>query len=211
MKQVLLLTPTQEGKLDVFYTASLAETIRVGIANNIEFIPQFIAYDALVQRVRNDLLKIAYQSGLDTIWIDDDMGWDPMWLVKMVNRPEDIIAAPVRKKTDEAEIYNVLTQPQINITDDLLLVESVGFGLIKLSKEAIKQLWASGEPYVENGVDKSWAFDVRIENGVLVSEDIIACRAIGLPIYVDITMNPTHTGTKTWRGSFCKGGFGNAV
>jgi hypothetical protein len=48
-RKVLIATPAHDGRLDVWYTTSLVNTIRVAQANDIFVHPVFMSYDALVQ------------------------------------------------------------------------------------------------------------------------------------------------------------------
>ena len=78
-RKVLIATPAYDGRLDVWYTNALVNTIRVAQANNIYVHPVFMSYDALIQRARNDLFALAVEGEYDDmIFIDSDMEWHPM-------------------------------------------------------------------------------------------------------------------------------------
>ena len=109
-RKVLIATPAYDGRLDVWYTNSLVNTIRLAQTHDIFVHPVFMSYDALIQRARNDLIALAVEGDYDDmIFIDSDMEWNPMWILDMINRPEDVVGGTARKKTDDAEIYVVKT------------------------------------------------------------------------------------------------------
>jgi hypothetical protein len=70
--KVLIATPAHDGRLDVWYTTSLVNSVRIAQENGIFLHPVFMSYDALVQRARNDLFKLALDYDA-VIWIDADL------------------------------------------------------------------------------------------------------------------------------------------
>ena len=100
MKNILIATPSYDGKLDVWYVNSLTNTVILGLQNYIEFHPVFMSYDALIQRSRNDLLEIAFSNDFDHIlWIDSDIEWNPEWAVKLILSDKDVIGGTYPKKS----------------------------------------------------------------------------------------------------------------
>ena len=78
---------------------------------------------------------------------------------------------------------------------------------LKINKNALKQIYESCEEYTEPHKEKpiKMVFDIKIENGELVSEDISFCdkwRDLGGKIYFDPSINLSHVGTKRWTGNF---------
>ena len=43
-------TPCYDGRLDVWYTNSLMNTIKESVEHNVEIIPIWVSFDALLQR-----------------------------------------------------------------------------------------------------------------------------------------------------------------
>jgi glycosyltransferase involved in cell wall biosynthesis len=210
MKKVLIATPTYDGKVNVWYANSLAESIRLGLVNDIYFQPVYMAYDALVQRARNDLLDIAIKGEFDDIiWIDADIEWNPEWLLKLLNYEEDVVGGTYRRKAID-EAYVVKCQPENLIENDkgLIEVKGLGTGFLKMSKKAFTYLWDNSPSYdeIDSGkLDRRWAFDVVIENGNLISEDITVSKKLikgKFKIYLDPTMTCSHVGTLKFTGDF---------
>ena len=77
-------SPSYDGKLDVWYVNSLIQTVSLADRYNIEIIPIWVSFDALIQRCRNDTLALALlQDCDDLIWIDTDIEWEPEWVYKL--------------------------------------------------------------------------------------------------------------------------------
>ena len=209
--KVLIGTPTYDGKLDVYYVDSLLNTIALK-DQNIEIYPLFICYDSLIQRARNDIFKIAYESDVDIlVFIDADVGWNPQDFFKLVRSNKDIIGGSYRKKSDDEELYVVKAMddkdPSLNLTidtDDSMEVAGLGCGFMKVSRKAIVDIWNTSKPYKSVKGDSRMIFEVVCEDNDLISEDIYFCkkwRDLGNKVYLDTSITCTHTGTKTFFGN----------
>jgi len=208
MKQILIATPTYDGKLDVWYVNSLTNTIILGLQNNINFQPVYMSYDALIQRSRNDLIAVAVENNFDgMIWVDADMEWHPQWAVDLVESGKDAIGLPVIKKSATEESYNVKCKIEnLNLNEDNLIeVESIGTGFYYLSKDAIQYLWNNSEPYVHNGSNRRWVFEVKIKDNDIVSEDVLInykLRDGGFKVFIDPSKTCNHIGSLKFQGNF---------
>ena len=205
-RKVLIATPAHDGRLDVWYTTSLVNTIRVAQANDIFVHPVFMSYDALVQRARNDLIRLAVEGEYDDlIFIDSDMEWNPMWIMSLLERQEDVVGGTTRKKTDEAEVY-VVKASDLTVHDSgLIKAEALGTGFVRLSRKAFLALWDSSPSYQNEGRECRMVCDVQIVDGQLYSEDTILFRKLadlGFDVWLDPRMTCNHLGTKKFCGSF---------
>lgn len=207
MKRVLIATPSYDGKVDTRYANALVETVLLGLNNDIRFFPLYMAYDALVQRARNDLAAIALENNFDDVlWIDADMEWDPQWAIDLVLSEHDVIGLPVIKKS-LMEAYNVKADMECfdEDHDGLYKVLSIGTGFLKTSHDALQHLWENSEAYVHNGQDRRWIFQVKIQDGDIISEDVLMCQTLrdgGFDIYIDPTKTCNHVGTLLFQGDF---------
>ena len=210
MRKVLIATPSYDGRLDVWYTNSLVNSIRLGLANEVAFIPVFISFDALVQRARNDSLAIGIENDFDDIiWIDSDIEWDPEWLLKLLNYEEDVVGGTYPRKS-LSESYVVKCDPEIlkaldKDSTDLIEVEALGTGFLKMSRKAAQYLWDTSEVAESDGKASHMAFEVITKDGKLISEDITACNKLrdgGFKIYLDPTMTCNHSGALKFTGNF---------
>jgi len=204
-KQLIIATPCAYGQLTMEYVSSLVGTIKLGEENEIGIYPIFLGNDALIQRCRNDLVKIAYESKVDAmVFIDADMEWNPQWVIDLVNREEDVVGGTARKKTDDAELYACKVLDTTIHDNGLIKCAGIGTGFLKLSARAIASLWESSEAYNTQRGECRMVFDVRVVDGELWSEDIIMCTKLtqaGLNVWLDPNMTCNHVGTKKYQGS----------
>ena len=212
MRKVLIGTPSYDGKLDVWYVDSLMNTQKLCIeSGQVDLKAVYVSYDALVQRARNTLFKIAMDGGYDDLFfIDFDVEWQPEWILKLLACPEPVVGAALVKKS-ERESYTIkLVEKDLKWNDrkDLIEVDGVGTGFLKISRFAMEKLWEESEPYLDQDKGPSrMVFDIKIENGDLVSEDYVACnkwRALGYKTWIDPTITINHIGNKKYVGDFNK-------
>jgi hypothetical protein len=209
-RKVLIGTPSYDGTLDVWYVNSLVGTIRESEDRGIRIDPIYMSYDALVQRARNDLVALAINGGYDElIFIDGDIEWDPSWIFKLLKYPQDVVGGTYRKKTDDYEGYvlKILEGPEmIDTRTGLIKVSGLGTGFLKLSRKALEYLWDRATPYTDHkGKNSRMVFDIAIQDGVMVSEDILMCQRLiqgGFDIWMDPRMCCNHTGPKKFCGNF---------
>jgi hypothetical protein len=203
-RNVLIATPAYDGRLDVWYTNSLINTVRIAQASNIFVHPVFMSYDALIQRARNDLFGIAVEGEYDDmIFIDSDMEWNPHWVMELLARPEDVVGGTARKKTDDAEIYVTKTRDLTVHENGLIKVDALGTGFVRLSRKAFTALWEASPEYTNEGRVRRMVCDVQIVDGVLYSEDTVLFKKLaelGFDCWLDPRMTCAHIGTKKFYG-----------
>lgn len=210
-RKVILGTPCLDGRPEAWYMNSVLQTVKLCAQQNIEIVPILMSYDAMIQRARNDLLKLALDAQVsDLLFIDDDEEWDPRWALALLGHNVDVVGAAVRKKSDDAELYNVMA-PSPFIEEDratgLWVVDGIGTGFLRLSRKALQALWggAAALEYEEDGRVNRMVFNVAVVNRRLVSEDNFMCdslRSAGFKIHVDPRFTITHIGMKKFAGSF---------
>ncbi len=204
IRKVLIATPAYDGRLDVWYTNALVNTIRVAQANGIYVHPVFMSYDALIQRARNDLFALAVEGEYDDmIFIDSDMEWHPMWIMELLERKEDVVGGTARKKTDEAEIYVAKTKDLTVHENGLIKCDGLGTGFVKLSREAFTALWEISPEYTNEGKTRRMICDVQVVDGQLYSEDTVLFKKLndlGFDCWLDPKMTCAHIGTKKFYG-----------
>ena len=207
MRKVLIGTPAHDGRVDVWFANSLVNTIKLSMIHNVEIIPIYMSYDSIVQRARNDLVRLALEDDFDDlIFIDSDEEWNPEWIFKLLKYSEDVIGATVVKKSDfTAFNVKVLESGLTAEKNGLMEVECVGTGFLKLSRTALEKVWDISPEYFNEGRKCRMVFDVQIVDGDLVSEDNVFCkkwRSLGGKVFIDPAMTCNHIGVKKYQGNF---------
>lgn len=207
MRKVLIGTPAHDGRVDVWYCNSLVNTIKLSGKYNTEIHPVYMSYDSLIQRARNDLVRLALEEKFDDlIFMDSDQEWHPEWIFKLLSYEEDVVGGTVVKKSDQP-LFNVkaLKSGLKQEKNGLMEVEAVGTGFMKISRKALEAVWAGSPEYMNENKKCRMVFDVQLINGELVSEDNVFCkkwRDLGNKVYIDPTMTCNHIGAKKYSGNF---------
>lgn len=203
-KQVMIATPCNDGKVCLEYALSLCDTIKLCEANGIEICPVFLGNESILQIARNDLIKIAFDARVDMIWIDADMQWNPLWILELISREEDIVAGTARKKTDLEESYAVKISDFTLHKNGLMKCEGIGTAFLKMSKRAVDSIYLSSDIFTHHGKESRNVFECGIIDGDFYSEDILLCKKLkklGFDIWVDPKMTCGHIGSKNYIGN----------
>lgn len=201
-------TPCYDGRLDVWYTNSLVNTIKLSFEKDIEIIPIWISFDALLQRARNDTVQLALEMECDDlIFIDSDIEWKPEDFFKLLDHKADVIGGTYPKKSSIEEYVLKQKENTIIQSDGFLSVAGLGTGFVKLSNSAMQYLWDTSEPYIDpkDNKERRMIFDVVIKNQSLHSEDIHMFDKLsegGFKIWLDTNITCNHSGPKKFTGDF---------
>jgi len=213
MKKILVGTPAHDGRVEVYYVNSLIQTIRYMESKMYEVHPIFMSYDSLVQRARNDLIKIAVEQDYDYLFfIDSDMVWEPQWVDELINTPVDVISGTARKKTDNELSFAIKIKKdfenakRLPTNPDVMEVTGTGMAFTKITKKAFTDVWNLSPKYKNGEREGRMVFDIGIDNdGELYSEDTSFCnkwKSLGGTTWVDISMTCGHIGSKVFTGNF---------
>lgn len=220
MIKVLLASPSYDGRFDVRYVDSLLQTQILCAQNDIHLLPYYLCYDSLIQRVRNDYFRIAYENQIDVLFfIDSDIGWNPQDFIKLVLSDKDMIGGTYRKKTDNEELYAFKSlgenKDTFNIVPDsngILEVSGLGCGFLKISKNCVTKMVESEKNFYSGETDNNGNIKITKNicecvintNNYFVSEDIILgykWQQLGGKVYLDTTINLVHVGVKEYKGN----------
>lgn len=208
-RNVLVAAPSYDGKVNVWHCTALSETCKIGLTRGINVMALYMSYDALVQRARNDIFKIAYDAKVDDLFfIDCDVDWRPEDFFKLLEHDTEVVAAPIIKKSDSVHTYSVKLTGDYETDDNgLIPVDGAATGFMRIRSDSIQKMWESSEEYKERHKEEPsrMVFDVKVVDGEIWSEDIIFCqkwRDMGGKVYIDPTVNCGHSGEKRWLGSF---------
>tara|TARA_R110000796_G_scaffold112702_1_gene224342 strand:- start:16180 stop:16941 length:762 start_codon:yes stop_codon:yes gene_type:complete len=216
LSKVLIATPTMDGKLEAYYVDSLLNTLVLGAAKGYDIKHLFVGYDSLLPRARNDLVKAAIDNDFDELlFIDADMVWNPEWVIQLLETGLDYVGGTARKKNDDTYDFamkitpDLLNQKFLKDQKDILEVQVVGTGFLKLSKNVLKKIGEISQDYT-NGPEKARAnkmyFETSInDKGELIGEDATLCdkwREVGGTCYLHTKMTCGHIGPKMFTGDF---------
>ena len=208
VRNVMVASPSYDGKATVWHIAALVESAKIGLANGVNIIPIYMSYDALVQRARNDIFKLAIDTGVDDLFfIDCDVDWNPQDLFRLLSHDAAIVAAPIIKKSDQTTFSVKLLGEFKVLENGLTEVDGVATGFMRIRRDALEKIWDSCEEYMEphKPEPSRMVFDVKIVDGELWSEDIVFCNRwleLGGKVYIDPLVNCGHVGDKRWVGDF---------
>ena len=209
MRNVLIAAPSYDGKVNVWHATALNETSKLGLTKNINVSAVYMSYDALVQRARNDIFKLAVDAQIDDlVFIDCDVDWQPADFFKLLEHDVQIVAAPIIKKSDLQHTYSIKLTGDYKVEDNgLAEVDGAATGMMRIRSDAIHKIWSYSEEYQEQHKSETsrMVFDVKLIDGELVSEDIVFCRKwieMGGKVYIDPTINCGHSGEKRWISNF---------
>ena len=207
MRRVLLGTPAHDGRVDVWYCNSLVNTIKMAAQLGVEINPVYMSYDSLVQRARNDLVRLALEEQYDDlIFMDSDQEWDPAWIFRLLGYEEAVIGGTVVKKSDRVMFNVKAPRSGLKLTaNGLMEVDSIGTGFLRIRRDALEAVWNMSEEYINEGKRCRMVFDVKLIDGELVSEDNVFCakwRSLGNSVWIDPTMTCGHVGVKKYTGNF---------
>lgn len=200
-------TPCYDGRLDVWYTNSLVNTIKQSYAHDVQITPMWVSFDALIQRARNDTIQLALEGDFDDlIWIDSDIEWEPEWFFKLLDHPVDVVGGTYRKKGDREE-YVIRVPGKSDSATGLIEVQGLGTGFLRMNRTAMQYLWDSNKSYIDkkDNKERRMIFDVIVTDNDLMSEDIYALQKLidgGFKIWLDPTMTCSHIGPYKFKGDF---------
>jgi hypothetical protein len=204
MKKVFIGTISSNATVSAYYLTSIFNTQKLLSEKNINCQLDIIVNEPLIQLARNKLLYIFLNSDCDQIiFIDSDQAWDANDLLRLVESDKDFIGAPIIIKNSN-NAYNVSFKNKSN--DDILEVESVGTGMLKVSRTAAQKIFDFSESYLDNE-DSLYrmAFEVAVVDGNIVSEDLMFCKKwkdLGGKIFIDTSIDPYHIGNAVFKGNF---------
>jgi glycosyltransferase involved in cell wall biosynthesis len=210
MRRVLIGTPSYDGRIDVWFANSLIATVKEAEKKGIFVHAIYTSYDSLIQRARNSLIKLALDGKYDDIlFIDSDTEWEPEWFFRLLERPEPVVGGALIKKTDKEGYTVKLLNKQLKFSEDKKLIQAdgVGTGFLKVSRFALEKLWLASDPYTSEGEEHRMVFDIKVENGDLISEDYVLCnkwQKLGYKVWLDPTITCNHIGIKKFKGDLNK-------
>ena len=115
--KIIILTPCYGSQCHITYVTSLMNTMILFTSLGIEIFVEFCRNDSLVSRARNNLIAKAMHNKSIThmIFIDADITWNPVDILKLVLADKNIVGGVYPVKNYE---WNKLTNQTNNITKE---------------------------------------------------------------------------------------------
>jgi len=202
-------TPCYDGRVDIWYTNSLLRTAEMAREQNVEILPMWVSFDALVQRARNDTVHLALDADVDDlVWIDSDIEWEARDFFKLLNYPVDVVGGTYPKKSDYEEyVVRQLKRRPPDPKTGLLEVDGLGTGFVRMNRKSLQWLWDNSASYIDpkDMRERRMICEVIITNNGLMSEDIYMFERLqqaGFKIWLDPNITCNHSGPKKWKGDF---------
>lgn len=174
----------------------------------------------MIQHARNELVKIFLDSGDEVlVFLDDDLSWNPQDLVKLVEKPDDIIGVAYRTKTSNHSYpvtINVDSDGDpIYRNDGCVSCKYICAGMLKITRKAIEKIQKAypEQQYCDFKDDKLvpgyWdLFPQGVSEGRFYGEDFGFCRLwgkIGGEIWIMPDVDINHHGRGTvFVGNYAK-------
>jgi hypothetical protein len=220
-RRLMICTPTARAPV-LEYTLSFAETCVHLELTGIPYASQFVIGSSNLPRARNELVaRFLASPCTDLIFIDDDMGWRPEAIVRLLASDKPVIAGVGRKRVDkpntDPDVWCVhfpegsehgLTQDEMGAVEAL----AVGTGLMKVERSVFETMTAAHPEWKRDGHDRMsdevkagyyqfFRFDP--DDLTEMGEDFVFCRRwreLGGKVWIDPTITLTHVGSKAWTG-----------
>lgn len=251
--KVCIMTPCYGGVCFVNYVYCIMKTKETLINYGIEVKIEFCKNDSLVSRARNNLVAMAMSdlSVTHLMFIDNDITWDPINIIKLIISDKPIIGGiyPLKKynwnkltkpnfveniinKKNNSQLKNMMDDDlliqhslleynlnhigtEIKINKNLTEVKHIATGFMMIKRTVIEKMFEAfpNTKYTDDvhflkGEENNYAyalFDCGVEEGHYMSEDWMFCnrwKKMGGSIWVDVSINLSHTGTEDYNGSF---------
>jgi hypothetical protein len=200
-------TPCYGGQITEICFSSYLQWSIAAIQNNIEFSVDTLSNESNVNRARNSCAAIFLKSsGTHLMFVDADIGWQPDYIVKLINADKDVVAGVYPQKT--LPIKHVLNTIDNGEQDgNLIEVGTIGTGFMLIKRQVFQGLIEAGAtPYKDDiglgpECDKFQYdfFNCTVDsNGRYLTEDWSFCRSvrkIGKKVWADLSIDLYHAGT----------------
>ncbi len=203
----------------------LLETYDYLKKKGVEFNPFILKGCANVSVARNTLVSLFVESEADNLFfIDADVGFSPEYIIKILEKEEDVVAGVYPFKKDDLGFPVVIktkdgTPVGREFTDEsdyLIEADYLPTGFMKISRKAIvkmqhnyPELKYSGNDVLGSITSKAGGyglFDIGTVNGKrFATEDYAFCErwtAIGGRLWVYPNINFEHVGRYSFKGNY---------
>lgn len=174
-------------------------------------------------RARNEICATFLASECtDLIFIDDDMGWKPDAILRLLASEHQVVGGAYRTRLDGgAWCISLLSGGSSLLPGDIeqdasgsgaIEVAGIGTGMMKIERSVLERMAAAHPEWKRDG-HSSMSEAVRshyyqffrfdADDGAEIGEDYVFCRRwrdLGGTIWIDPQIELAHVGLKAWRG-----------
>lgn len=209
MKKLFIGTPAYEGKVYVQYAMALLDTCELLKSCGIEPVVRIPVSGSLLVADRNRLIQMFWESDCDyMLCIDNDLGWNPYAVMKMLNSGKDFVAGVYPTRNNEGFTFRPETEEDGKIVQcpetQLLQMQYIPAGFMLFSREVIAkmrekypELYYSPKDPRSKTESAFCFFDTLVWEGEFWGEDYVFCKRVrdaGIDIWVDPMIDFNHAG-----------------
>jgi hypothetical protein len=210
-KKVFLAVPAKDGRIECDLAKSLLHGVAQLTAAGYKTMPYFHERCPFPDEARNIIVELFRTLCFDElIMIDDDQGFQPDTLLKILEPDKDVVAAACPLKMDEGRFaVQIGYDEQDNCLDEstgLVRASALGTGIIRIRKNVFDEMIIHYMMQRTNqGLYSFFATGVHREYGNdWLGEDVYFSKRLlgmGKEMWIVPNLTITHTGAKTWRGN----------
>lgn len=212
--KICIMTPCGSGRYEGRYKDSMDKMMGFFREKNIPTCTIEERYNADVSLARAKLFSMFLRTNAThMLWIDDDMGWEPMSVMRMLAVDKDFVAAAGPKKSypikfavnnsdDAGQFIPLQIDPETGLCD----VSEIGLAFALITRSCAERMATAYQDlrFVGPNGEINWAlFIPMVRQGRYLAEDFAFCqrwRFIGGKVYVAPDVRLTHTGAHTFEG-----------
>jgi hypothetical protein len=216
--RVMFATPSLDHRVCLEFMQSYAQTMWLLAEHGIEMSHSYVGGDQFIAKARNLLVTrfLRNPHPTDLFFLDDDVGWEPEAVLRLLRRPEAIVCGAYPQKC-EATHYPVtldgtsdgVLSPPI---DGLYRANLAPTGFMRIKRHVLEDMARGCAQYVHRtpgGEDELhhaiFECGVHHASREFWGEDYYFClkaRELGHDVWIDPNIHFTHRGNRVWKGRF---------
>lgn len=196
--KVMIGTPTHSGACTTNFVESMFEFAQLSALAKIDVQWQTLSFCSFPHSARERIARKFMDGGFtDLVFIDDDIGFDPIGVMKVLLQDADVIGIPCPRRSGEGKlVVNPLRDGAGNpiMSGELMECAYVGTGIMRIRRSALERMEVGG---CEHYFDAGW------EGDDFIGEDAWFCREfrrLGGRVWAMPGIKTTHAGQKVWHG-----------
>lgn len=187
-QNVVLAVPSFRGNPEREFVLSLVETQSHLAAAGIGFSLTMLSGDPYLGKVRS---RIASQfllnspQATDLFWIDDDIGWEPAAVVRLLQRPEDVICGVYPQKRDGLSFPVTLeidADGQMIEQNGAVLAKLAPTGFMRIKRHVLERMAMNSPKYYETDATGAKLLQWAMFEARYVDEAMEALRKTDLDV-----------------------------